>query len=71
MDEQAKISDLTVAQFRALMQECFDADRKAEAYRKELDRAVNHYWLRHGSPPPQPWEEWFREERGRARLGSL
>lgn len=62
MNEDAKLSDLTVAEFRTLMQQCFDADRQAVLHRNTVQVAAEHYARNTGTFPPQPWDEWFRSE---------
>lgn len=41
MQEDTKISDLTVAEFRQLMQQCFDRDRALQAERELARRQAN------------------------------
>lgn len=41
MQEDTKISDLTVAEFRALMQQCFDRDRALESQRELARQQAN------------------------------
>lgn len=38
--ERTKIADLTVEQFRALMQDCFDADRRVQIERRNAEYAA-------------------------------
>jgi hypothetical protein len=61
MTDNTKLADLTVAEFRTLMQECFDADRAKVLERNSIQIAVAHYTRSTGQYPPQPWDEWFRD----------
>jgi uncharacterized protein with von Willebrand factor type A (vWA) domain len=42
--ERKLVSELTVAEFRKLMQECFNADRIQLERQKYIDKAFRHYF---------------------------
>ena len=52
MQEDTKISDLTVAEFRQLMQQCFERDRAFQANQREAERQANphHSAMAGGNP---------------------
>lgn len=66
--ERKLVSELTVAEFRKLMQECFDADRRHLEKEKQMERAVRHY-LSFGLSHPDAYAK-AAAEIGRAGLAS-
>jgi hypothetical protein len=55
MFERKQIAELTVAEFRGLMQECFDADRAEVERRKQEKADFDHRMSLHytyGTPAP-------------------
>jgi hypothetical protein len=60
MNEDTKLSDLTVAEFRKLMQECFQRDMDAT---KEVERLRNEF---NNTPKQVRINDWLHEQQ-RAR----
>jgi hypothetical protein len=56
MNEYTKLSDLTVAEFRKLMQECFQADIDAS---KEVERLRNEF---NSTPRQVRINDWMHEQ---------